>query len=179
MSNPNSAGIQGATFYENDNTALIWAVADQLTQDGKTDPATAAAFPPEVAPVFRYKIGLGYGVDPSDVEQFVQAWIRAANAQRLTFTTSLAIRAMQAAGLNVGRATLVARAMGRLQSVGKLPYLAQNPSGWVAENPGLDPLASISFFIKMVPWLLGGALVFVALPYLKAARAPAAALGGR
>lgn len=176
MASPTSPGIQGATFYENDNTELMWAVADQLTKDG-VNPTVKKAFPPEVAPVFRYKVGLGYGVDPSDVEQFVQAWLRHGNARRLQFTPQNAMSAMTAAGLDASKASMVANAMMRLHNAGKLNYLGQNPSGWVSET-GLAPLTGLKWFIAAAPWILGAAALWVALPYLKAARAPGLALGG-
>lgn len=177
MASPTSAGIQGATFYENDNTELMWAVADQLTKDG-VNPVVRAAFPPEVAPVFRYKVGIGYGVDPTDVENFVQAWIRYAVAHRSTFTPQLAMDAMVAAGLDRAKSSMVANAMMRLQSAGKLNYLGKNPSGWKAES-GLDPLTGLKWFIAAAPWILGAAALWVALPYLKLARAPALAFGAK
>lgn len=187
MADPSSDINKWISFGWDDKSRGVVAVASFITEAGKTN-SDYAVFAPEWFPFYGSQIAMyGKGVDPDTIEPYINAWIKYSADRKISFTAPLAQQAMIAAGLERGKATVVANAMYHVNAQGKLPTIIVSPAGW-AQNAGIGPsdvsatiekiLGGFLTISKMLPWLLVGVGVFIAWPYIAAARKPAKLLGG-
>lgn len=133
-------------------------------------------------------------VDPDEVDPYLSAWVRYAVANQFEgYSASTAKTAMVRAGLDESRSVAVANAVLRARANGLLaeaeildPYRASLAPGFVTRAGQVvedvltstgDAARKAGKALEWAPLVLGGlavgALVFVAYPYLKTARAPA------
>lgn len=187
MADPTSDIAKWTSFGWDDKSSAMMSLARFITEAGKTN-SDYAIFAPEWFPMYGSQIAAyGRGVDPDDIEPFVNAWVKYAAANSATFAAPLAKSVMVDAGFDSNKSTIVANAMYHLNVAGKLPSIIASPAGWKASTGlsitdagrALESVVSSTLTItKMLPWLLLGVGVFIAWPYISAARAPAKALGG-
>lgn len=187
MADPTSDVAKWVSFGWDDKSRGMVAIAAFITEAGKTN-SDYAVFAPEWFPFYGSQIAAyGKGVDPDVLEPFVNVWIKYAAANKVPFSAPMAKQVMVDAGFDANRSTIVANAMYHVNASGKLPSIIASPAGWAASTGlsisdagrALQSVVSSTLTItKLLPWILVGVGVFIAWPYIAAARRPAKALGG-